>query len=239
MSDNKAQKQPSNSLALAAMAGLLGAASAACGSLPFNKKESKDNAAPTSNNSAAAPSITSKKNVPDMTFALFSDQCKARQGFVETHAACGGSGSCKGMSFNQYSKDLIEHSCKGGNTCAGMSCVDGPADTNLTGSDIYNKSCSDCHTPEAAMLADNTGFKVFVPKGGDKAKAEADFSKRSAATHISIVAFGTHGVNPSGTAYANMPAFYTKYSHADIERVVTYLRTLKPSAAEYSVQGEP
>ena len=240
MSDKVATIKPSASLAAAAMAGLLGMGASACGKLPLSKDKKDDQAATTATATTSAdPKVTSKKNVPDMTFALFAEQCKGRSGLVETHAACGGAGSCKGMSFNKYSKDLIEHTCKGGNTCAGMSCVDTPADTNLTAEALYQKACSGCHEGMAGDQADSTKFKVFYPKGGDATKVEADFRNRSVATHVSIVAFGTHGTNPSGSEYSNMPAYYAKYSRAEIERVVTYVRTLTPSVTEYEVLGEP
>ena len=236
MSDKSATIKPSASLAAAAMAGLLGMGVSACGKLPLSKDKKDDQAATTT---ATDPKVTSKKNVPDMTFALFAEQCKGRSGLVETHAACGGSGSCKGMSFNKYSKDLIEHTCKGANSCAGISCVDTPSDTNLTGEALYQKACSECHAGMTGDQADGTKFKVYYPKGGDATKAETDFRNRSVASHVSIVAFGTHGTNPSGSEYSNMPAYFAKYSRAEIERVVTYVRTLTPSVKEYEILGEP
>jgi mono/diheme cytochrome c family protein len=240
MSDKVATIKPSASLAAAAMAGLLGMGASACGKLPLSKDKKDDQAATTATATTSAdPKVTSKKNVPDMTFALFAEQCKGRSGLVETHAACGGAGSCKGMSFNKYSKDLIEHTCKGGNTCAGMSCIDTPADTNLTAEALYQKACSGCHAGMTGEQADSTKFKVFYPKGGDATKAVADFSNRSELTHVSIVAFGTQGTNPSGYEYSNMPAYYSKYSRAEIERVVTYVRTLTPTAEEYQILSEP
>ena len=57
--------------------------------------------------------------------------------------------------------------------------------------------------------------------------------------HVAIVSFGTHGTNPSGSAYANMPSFATKYSRVEIEKVVKYIRTMTPKGTEYEVQGEP
>lgn len=58
-------------------------------------------------------------------------------------------------------------------------------------------------------------------------QAEARFKTGARLLLLSIVAFGSHGLNDDWTAYANMPAFYGKYSRAEIERVVDYIRTLK------------
>lgn len=242
MSDKVATIKPSASLAAAAMAGLLGIGASACGNLPLTKDKKDDQAATTStttSNLPEAPKVTSKKNVPDMTFALFAEQCKGRSGLVQTHAACGGTGSCKGMSFNKYSKDLVEHTCKGINTCAGMSCVDTLADTNLTGEALYKKACAGCHAGMHSPEGDATKFKVLYAKGGDATAALATFSNRSELTHVSMVAFGIQGTNPSGYGYSNMPAYYSKYSRAEIERVVTYVRTLTPTAEEYQILSEP
>jgi len=177
--------------------------------------------------SDSKPQVLSTKKDETMSFARFLSECEARGGLVQTHAACSGANSCKGLSFNKYSKVLTEHTCKAMNTCGGMSCVDLPADSNSTGAAIYEASCQGCHTTEAGE------FILYVPKGTDLATAEAKFLEKTVDTQVTIVAFGTRGVNADSTAYSNMPAYHEKLSRAEIKRVVEYLRTLPPKAKAY------
>ncbi len=67
--------------------------------------------------------ITSSKLVPNMTVDTFTQMCDDRGGKVEVIVECGGSNSCKGMSWDQGAQTLTEHTCKAMNTCAGYSCV--------------------------------------------------------------------------------------------------------------------
>lgn len=67
--------------------------------------------------------VTSSKVVPDMTLEKFTAECDTRGGTVEVHSHCGGMNSCKGMSYDEGTQTLTEHTCKGLNTCAGYSCV--------------------------------------------------------------------------------------------------------------------
>lgn len=222
-------RKPTPAILSAALAGLM------CMGSGCGKEDSKkeDVATPTT------PQVTSKVDAPDLTFAKFSEDCLTRGGLVETHASCGGASSCKGISFNKFSKKLVEHTCKGGNTCGGMSCIDMPSDTALEGAALYGTSCKGCHSGEMEVIADgNNNFKIYTPKGSDTTQAVENFKIKSKATLASIVAFGTHGVNSSGVAYSNMPAYYKKYSRAEIERVVDHLLTLTPVASEYDTLGE-
>ena len=66
--------------------------------------------------------ITSSKVVPDMTQQKFTQMCDQRHGTVEVIPECGGSNSCKGMSYDTGTQTLVEHTCKGSNTCAGYNC---------------------------------------------------------------------------------------------------------------------
>lgn len=59
----------------------------------------------------------------DVTLEEFTADCDAVGGSIEIHPHCGGSNTCKGMSYDTGTKVYTEHSCKGLNTCAGFSCV--------------------------------------------------------------------------------------------------------------------
>lgn len=185
-----------------------------------------DDAMPTTDE----PRVISTTKAPaDLTLARFTADCEAKGGYLETHATCSGANSCAGLSYNKFDGYLTEHTCAGLNTCGGMSCVVGPADQGRTGEAIYKASCEGCHGDK--------GFTLFVPKGTDLAEAEAKFLDKTALTMESIVAFGTQGVNPTGTHFSNMPSFRRKYARKEISRVVAHLRSLKPKASEYTTLG--
>ncbi|MBC7530403.1 MAG: c-type cytochrome [Oligoflexus sp.] len=222
-------------LLTAALAGLMAGGLVAC-------SNDKEDQAPTAliTPMESANKIISTKPIPGLTFATFSSDCKTRGGLVQTHATCGGTNSCKGMSYNKYSQKMIEHSCSASNSCGGMSCVELPKDTGALAEELYSKSCGECHgvADEATKTKDPTAFKVFAAPGADLKKAEDSFRMKSLEAQVAIVAFGKHGVNANGTSYSNMPAFYEKLSRAEIERVVAHLRALTPRAEEYTVFGE-
>src|SRR5262245_56676533 len=67
--------------------------------------------------------ITKKTVDPDMTLERFTAECDTRGGHVEIASHCGGVNSCKGMSYDQDTHVLTEHTCRGMNTCAGYSCI--------------------------------------------------------------------------------------------------------------------
>ncbi len=226
------KKRPSSRLLSAALAGMMGSTMTSCGK--DDDKKTDDPVAQSAN--TATPTVTSKTKVADLTFEKFSTDCKNKSGLVETHAACSGANTCKGMSFNKWSKELSEHTCKGINTCAGMSCVELPQDGGKSGEEIYKNECKGCHG--GMENSTENSFKVFFPKGGSGDLAIATFKDRSSATHVAIVAFGTQGVNKNGTAFSNMPAYYQKISRTEIEKAVDYIRTLTPVAEEYEIMGQ-
>jgi Cytochrome c len=207
----------SDVLYVAAITGLLGALIPAC------NHDSNDN---------AEAKVTSSVVDKEMTFDKFSAECDERGGFVQTHAVCSGNNNCKGVSYNKYSYTMTEHTCKALNSCGGMSCVLAPADGKKKGSEIFAESCAGCHGSKEGS------FTYFVRPGTDMNTAIATFAARSPTVQTSIVAFGSMGANESGTYYTNMPGFHEKYSRAELERSVTYLRSLEIIPEAYGVVGE-
>jgi len=211
------EAEPRRALLAAALTGLMSVAAAGCAT---EEEAQQDD----------TPRVLSKVTDESMTFAKFSAECEKRGGLVQTHAVCAGNNACKGLSFNKYSYELTEHTCKALNSCGGMSCVVLPADQGRTGEVVYALSCGGCH-------GEKDKFTLFVPPGTDVVKAKEDFPKRSAELQVAIVAFGIQGMNPNGTAAANMPAHHEKYSVAEIERVVTYVRSLPLEVEAYGIVG--
>ena len=68
------------------------------------------------------PAVTSAA-VGAITQDEFASLCAAKNGIFEIQPLCGGSNSCRGMSYDSGSETLTEHSCQATNTCAGYSCV--------------------------------------------------------------------------------------------------------------------
>jgi hypothetical protein len=68
------------------------------------------------------PAVTSTV-VGALTQDAFASQCAAQNGIFEIQPLCGGSNSCRGMSYDAGSQTLTEHACQATNTCAGYSCV--------------------------------------------------------------------------------------------------------------------
>ena len=205
----------------AALAGLVGVALSGCAD-----ESASDSTA------EAGPVVLSTLTDKSMTYERFSDDCDARGGLVQTHAACGGTNACKGMSYNKWSYELTEHTCKGTNTCAGMSCVELAADQGRKPAQIYEDSCSGCHSH-----GDPSVFTVYVAPGPELAQAESAFPKLPRARLVSSVAFGVAGRNANGVAYSNMPAHYESYSRKEIEAVVQYLLKLTPKAEAMGIVG--
>ena len=71
----------------------------------------------------AVPMVTSTTTVANLTEDAFTSQCAALKGVMEIQPHCGGSNSCRGMSYDTNTQTLSEHTCRGTNTCAGYSCV--------------------------------------------------------------------------------------------------------------------
>ena len=252
--------QPSKSLASHALAGLLGiAVSAGCGSDHSSKvADSQGSGAPASTGETKPPPTDADKHsvndagasssasdagtyndlvsMDPITFSEFSDLCGARGGFVTTNANCAGSNLCKGLSYANDGTVLTEHSCVGLNSCEGLSCVDLPKSSGLTAQDIYdNGPCGGCHN---TAIEGPANYVVFVHPGIAPADALATFQNSSDLRLESIVAFGTQGVNDDGVEFTNMPSFRTKYSRAEIEAVVAYVRGLKPVTKLYALPGQ-
>jgi hypothetical protein len=235
-------KSPSSALLAGAFAGLvgLGTLASAC-TLATEASDAVDLATPTPAVDAATPEDTTyNRKISDkpVTFAEFSAICEKRGGFVQTHATCAGNNACRGISY--LDGVTTEHSCKGMNHCGpGMSCVDLQKDSGLSGKDVYEKgTCAQMCHGQFSPSYDPSVFVLYLRPGGLSAtQAEERFKTGSRLRLLSIVAFGSHGVNDDGTAYANMPAFYAKYSRAEIERVVDYARTLKIKSKTYEIVG--
>jgi hypothetical protein len=63
------------------------------------------------------------EHIEGLDAAGFQAMCDARGGTVEVMAHCGGLATAAGFSYDTTTETLIEHSCKGQNTCAGWNCV--------------------------------------------------------------------------------------------------------------------
>jgi mono/diheme cytochrome c family protein len=221
----------------AALAGLLSLGSVACGDKEKADKN-EENAPVTTMTQTPNSKITSEKVDKSITLTSFLDLCKSRTGLVQTHANCSGNNSCKGVSFHSESGKLSEHTCSGANICAGISCVELPKDSGFTGAEILQGTkgdavqCNFCHGPgkDSFNLPVKTGTAT---SDADKKARTDEFTGRSKERLVSEIAFGIHGVNENGTAFANMPGYYTKYSRAEIERVVDFLRTLPVKVEEW------
>lgn len=257
-----ATSQPSKRLASHALAGLLGVAvSTGCGSnhsgtvadsqgsgAPASSSETKPpkagaagkqpvtDAGASPSQSADAGTYNNVLSMAPITFAEFSDLCGARGGFVTTNANCAGSNLCKGLSYANDGTVLTEHSCVGLNSCEGLSCVDLPKSSGLGAQDIYdNGPCGGCHD---TAIEGPANYVVFVHPGIAPADALATFKNSSDLRLESIVAFGTQGVNDDGVEFTNMPSFRDKYSRAEIEAVVQYVRGLKNVTKVYALPGQ-
>ncbi len=111
---------PSRPLVLAAIGGLLIAATCAVGCA-----DDERTASPSAGGTGST--ITSARTDATVTLESFSAECAARKGTLQIHPHCGGANSCKGMSYDAGTHVLTEHDCAGLNTCTGFSCVDPPA----------------------------------------------------------------------------------------------------------------
>ncbi len=175
-----------------------------------------------------------------LTFEQLQTICDQRGGIMQTTATCAGNNACAGLSYLE--PQLVEHSCKAMNGCGpGASCVDLPKDAARTGQDIYTKdSCAQtCHGVFSPTYRDDV-FTLYVRPGTLSLEdAGKRFKTGSNRRLRSIIAFGQHGVNDDGTAFANMPGYYQKYSLAELDRVITYVRSLELNSKYYAVFSEP
>ncbi|HYX32954.1 MAG TPA: hypothetical protein VE954_07550 [Oligoflexus sp.] len=218
----------SSTLLAAALAGLMGGGLVGC-----NKEDEKIVEV-----SAPAAAITSTTVDTTMTKATFSNLCETRGGVMQTHASCSGSNTCAGVSFHTSSGKLSEHTCKAANICGGMSCVDLPEDRGLTGAAILEGGsgvamsdadiqCNFCHGEG------KTAFILPIAPGADATAEAAAFQAQSDAAMVATIAFGIHGINADGSAFANMPGFYKTYSLPEMKRLVTHLRSLPLETKEW------
>lgn len=182
-------------------------------------------------------------NVPlvnDAGFSLADMElaCEKRGGFVYVNAACAGGAMCKGLSFHKDT--LWDHSCRGQNsTCAGVGCVDMPADKGLTGKQVYEDGpCGGCHADWSSGTPDYTKYTVFYfPQDKSEVQATTDFNALTAKQLEAKVAWGASGIHKDGTPYSNMEAYYRKYSRAEVKRVAAHLKTLQTLTAKMDIFG--
>jgi len=182
---------------------------------------------------------TTSAEQKEYTFAQLTKMCDERGGYVQIHAACGGTNTCKGFSYGDWgpgAATLTEHTCTGVNGCAGLSCVVGPEDKrNKSGAELYDlkfgdaepSACSNCHAVhEDHDKADLTKFIVYVMAGSTR--NASNWLQRTAAEQERVVAFGAHSTEPQGRAIQNMASYSQVLSRKEIERVVAHIRTLTP-----------
>lgn len=237
-------RRPSGSLMMSAAAGLLGLSAVAggCEDGPRPPAPPVDTAPPTDPETPTPePSYDIVVSNTPVEFDAFAKACEERGGFVQRTAACAGNNSCKGFSYIEPT--LTEHSCKGLNSCGpGMSCVVLKEDSGLTGKEIYEEDgacAATCHA-QFEPVYDPGVYTLYVrPNTLTEEEALDRFENGNDTRLYSTVAFGVHGINDDGVAYANMPAHYMKYSRAEIERVVAYIRSLPKQVSIYPVTGSP
>lgn len=67
--------------------------------------------------------ITSRQQTQPLTEADFKAMCDARSGTVEIIVHCGGLATGPGLAYDITTLTLVEHTCKGANTCTGWNCL--------------------------------------------------------------------------------------------------------------------
>lgn len=244
-SDSEQPRAPSSHVWMSALAGLIGVA-AGCGDdnkadpdpLPVDSAV-VDQALPPDAPEEPPSKIISETNV-QKTFAELKTMCDQRGGYIEIHAACSGSNTCAGFSYGDWGADavLTEHSCAAVSGCNGIGCVVLPDDTApgfgrtamaILAEEIPDeegvaqRSCNYCHAEWSDTGFDATVFKLKLVPGSTRTLA--NWLDTPAEVQERIVAFGARGVYPNGVAYSHMAAYYKKYSKAEIQRVVEYIRT--------------
>lgn len=247
---NRRPSKPSSVLMIGALAGLLGlaAGTTACTEDgPLAPAPLADTDDTSSASATDLPSDPTEKAVYNFTVSTtpttyedFVAACDKRGGFVQTMAACAANNACKGFSYLEPT--LTEHSCKGLNNCGpGLSCVVLQKDSGRTGKEIYeapDACASTCHGQFVPVYDPSVYILRVRPDTVTPEEAKERFLNGSARRLYSKVAFGVHGVNDDGTAYANMPPHYEKYSRAEIERVIEYVRSIPIQVQIYTTQGE-
>jgi hypothetical protein len=259
------RSRPSKSLLSAALLGLLGASVAACGddtnAAPDDRDDQEEqdggdkdkgdastedrDAADGDGGVNAAPIVTAE--VPgERSYESLATECKERGGYIQIHASCSGSNTCKGFSYGDWGADavLTEHTCASMNGCTGLSCVILPEDSGKSGEEVYAldlppagpSSCVTCHalwehdSNGEYLPPDASKFKVWVMPGSTR---NADnWLDLSADAQEQIIAFGAIKAFDDGVSLISMRGYHQLYSRAEIERVVAHIRTLTPVVEE-------
>jgi hypothetical protein len=148
---------------------------------------------------------------------------EANPGVVQTHVSCGGANSCRGMVLHPWN-ELYEHDCRGVNGCAGWSCVETVDGEGRDGATVYTAAtCNWCHGGEGTFL-------VHTPAGEDPESWLATFFDRTDTELRSAIAFGLDDIDADGVATRDMPGFHERISRAEMDAVLTYIRTLPVAA---------
>lgn len=167
------------------------------------------------------------------TYASLTQECDQLGGLIQIHGACSGVNSCAGFSYGDWgeSSTLTRHDCAGVNGCNGLSCVILPKDQGRKPEEILVEDqpegeaspCRYCHIQSGESGPDLSKFKIYVPPGSTRnATNWLDLPKEA---QVKIIAFGKNLNLPDGTMAANMKGYHKRYSRAEIERLVDYIRT--------------
>jgi hypothetical protein len=236
---------PTSSVWAAAVAGLLGMIG--CGD---GGNEVEPDPTPVDAKTVDAPGIDAPPDAPPepmskitsmtdvtYTYAELTAMCDTKKGWINIHGACSGTNLCAGFSYlDSTPGELIEHTCNAVNSCAGASCLVGPADSGLTGQQVYEntvadeegvatKSCTNCHGDWSGAVPDFSKFGVYVRAGDGRTLANWK-TTRSVEVMQRLIAFGTIGVYAEGVGFSHMAMYGKKYSRAEITRVTDYVRGL-------------
>lgn len=174
----------------------------------------------------SAPRALREIHDPDLTVESFKNMCEERGGLTQVHASCASTNACAGLIYNTWAGDtIVEHTCRGFNSCVGISCVDLPADTGKSGQDVYEEHCVGCHQ-HSEDTEPQAFYAVFKHPDVTDEAALAAFMAKDDTTLVNNVAFGSVGYYPDGTPYSNMPAYHEDISLEETRAVVQYLKTL-------------
>lgn len=167
---------------------------------------------------ASSELVTSRKTVASFDEDAFAKECAERGDVIQTHPHCGGFNSCKGVSYDRTIMELTEHTCKGANTCAGVTCVKLTEEGEQEGKVTFAASCAGCHD-------DDGKFRLMIGPDRDAAAAKARFESVDEDRLVESVAFGVPRTDPD-TSYPDMPAQYETLSRKEIVGVIAYARSL-------------
>jgi Cytochrome C oxidase, cbb3-type, subunit III len=162
------------------------------------------------------PVVTATRKVPALDANTFDAQCAQLDGVVQFHAHCGGYNLCRGESYDSATEELSEHTCRGLNTCAGMSCVELQSDRKREAAALYAQHCASCH-------GEGGSFELPIPTGSNLEAEAARFAAASTLAKSAAIAFAEDG---GGIALEVPHAFYRELSRAEVLRLVAYIDTL-------------